>query len=165
MTVWNKRLLISISIIYFFCLADFMSRSEEDLLNPIETCGLVTQVEYNNKTRRSELSVMIFLKVDNALQPTKIKFRNDKSPIKTYETLKHIPSNEVCISMVSSPLFNFLKYPIQVKSQDGELYFQASMSSTYFDKQPYIFWSFMLPISFVLAKLLNNWALRKRANA
>jgi hypothetical protein len=146
-------------------LADFISRSEDDFLTSIDRCGLLTKVEYSNQTRRSELAVMMHLKVDDVLQPERIRFRNDKTPSKTYEALKRIPKNEVCISMMASPILGFLKYPMKVTSQDRELYFQANMESTYLDKKPYIFWFLVIPISFILTKLLNGWALRKRANA
>lgn len=165
MPSWDKFLLICISMVYFVCLADFVSRSEEDFLASIDRCGLLTKVGYSNQTRRSEMAVMVYLKVDNAVQHETIRFRNDKAPSKTYEALKRIPGNEICISIVASPILGFLKYPMEVSSQDGELYFQANMESTYLDRNPYILWFFVIPISFILTKLLNNWALRKRANA
>ena len=166
MPSWEKFLLISISIIYFICLADFVSRSEQDLLAPKEICGLLEKVEYSNRTRRSERAVMMYLNVDNELQAIKIRFRNDKNPSKTYKALKRMPVNDgVCISIITSPLLSFLKYPMLVRSQDGELYFQANMLSTYFDKKLYIFWFFIILISFILARLLNKWVSIRRANA
>jgi len=153
------------SIIYFTCLADFSSRSKEDALSPIVQCGLLEKVEYANRNRRSELAVMLHLKVDDSLNPNKIRFRNDKTPSNTYEMLKRIPASEVCVSTVASPILGFLKYPTQVRSSGGELYFQTNLRSTYLDSKPYIFWFFVIPVSFVLAKLLNGWASRKRGNA
>ena len=165
MPSWDKLLLACMSIIYFICLADFISRSKEDALSPIEQCGLLEKVEYANRIRRSELAVMLHLKAVGSSNPTKIRFRNDKTPSKTYEMLKRIPASEVCVSTVASPILGFLKYPIQVRSSGGELYFQTNMRSTYLDSKPYIFWFFIIPVSFVLAKLLNDWASRKRENA
>lgn len=165
MPSWDKLLLACMSIIYITCLADFISRAKDDALSPIEQCGLLEKVEYANRVRRSELAVMLHLKADGSLNSTKIRFRNDKNPGNTYEMLKRIPASEVCVSTVASPILGFLKYPIQVRSSGGELYFQTNLRSTYLDSKPYIFWFFAIPVSFALARLLNGWASRKRENA
>lgn len=58
------------------------------------------------------------------------------------------------------------KYRIKRSVNESQgILFSEPLERTYLNSEPYVFWLFLIPVSFVLTKLLNHLTMKKRKNA
>lgn len=58
------------------------------------------------------------------------------------------------------------KYRIKRSVNESQgILFSEPLERTYLNSGPYVFWLFLIPVSFVLTKLLNHLTMKKRKNA
>lgn len=163
MRSWDKYLAIAASVIYFVCLVDFVARSDKDITKKSISCGTLSKVEFSTPSgyRGSRLATMIYLRMNDGQK----KYRIERKVNEARKSLAPYIGDKVCVASLSSPLLSFLVYPIEVVHESQGVVFKEPLERTYLNNEPYIFWLFMLPVSFALTKTLNDWAARKRKNA
>lgn len=151
------------SIIYVICAIDFVARDKNDLNNKVTNCGILSDVKMSNPSgiRGASQAVLAYIETGDALM--QYRFRSNLPT--AYKPLTENIGAYFCIVSLESPILTFLVYPVEVRSNSGEIVFSEAIELSYLNSKPYISWFFIIVVGSIIFVLLDKWALKKKEKA